>query len=173
MKILKILGVVFVLAIGAFIGYINFYQKEIVVVDGVKANKAVNLKNDVVVMQELPQSDIELKEIQIQFGTYSAQKKTEGGVLTVSLLENGEIVQQWFLQVEKLVDNAYQSFVLDKEKKLNPESNYTIKVSYHYTGDNIIAIWTNNDAKYGSFKNGEQALDGSVCYKLVYLKEKQ
>ena len=170
MTIFKIFGICLVLAVIAFIGYRLIPAKETVLTDGLVADRHIRLASDVTIEQKLPQSDIELKEIQIMFGTY---KRTNDGILTVSLLENDNLIQQWFLRAEKLADNAYQSFVLNKKKKLNPESNYIVKVSYHYSGDNFIALWTNKDAKYGSFKNGEQALDGSVCYKLVYLKEKQ
>jgi hypothetical protein len=167
MKILKILGVILVLVAGAFIGYTNFYQKEIVIVDGVKADRPIKLNNDVPVVQKLPQNDGELKEIQIQFGTY---KRTNVGVVTVTFLENGRPVQQWLWHAEKLVDNAYQSFTLENPIKLNSEKTYAIKISYHYAGDNFIAVWTNKDAKHGSFKNGDQTLAGSICYRLGYLE---
>ena len=114
MKILKILGVILVLVAGAFIGYTYFAPKKIIVADGVKANRAVKLNNDVPVVQKLPQSDGELKEIQIQFGTY---KRTNVGVVTVTLLENNIMAERWFLHTEKLVDNAYQSFILENPIK--------------------------------------------------------
>lgn len=167
MKILKILGVILVLVAGAFIGYTYFAPKKIIVADGVKANRAVKLNNDVPVVQKLPQNDGELKEIQIQFGTY---KRTNVGVVTVTLLENNIMAERWFLHTEKLVDNAYQSFILENPIKLNPQNSYSVKISSHYKDDNFIAVWTNKDAKYGSFKNGSQTLAGSICYKLGYLK---
>lgn len=170
MTVLKILGFSLILSAVAFIGYRFIPTKEIVVANGFASNRGLKLRSDVEVEQVLPKSDVELQEIQIKFGTYSAHKKNEGGVLTVSFLEDDAVVQQWFLPVEKLVDNAYQPFTLEQAKKLNPNNKYTIKISYHYTDDNFIALWTNDDAAHGSFKNGKQVLEGSVCYKLVYVK---
>ena len=170
-KILKILGFCIcaaIIAVGTFYGY-QYATEEIVIIDGVNHNKAIKLNPDVAVIQKLSNSDIKLKEIQVQFGTY---RKTKIGVLTVSLLENGKTVQQWLFEAEKLIDNAYQPFTLEKPIKLNLENNYAIKISYHYNAndDNVIAVWSNDDAQYGSFKNGEQTLNGSICYKLVYLE---
>jgi len=169
MKILKILSFCIcavIIAAGAFYGY-QYTTEEIVVMEGVKANKAVKLNSDVSIVQKLPNSNIKLKEIQIQFGTY---KRTNVGVLTVSLLENGIPMQQWLFDAEKLIDNAYQPFTLEKPIRLSPENNYAIKISYHYIGENFIAVWSNSETKHGSFKNGVQTLNGSICYKLVYLK---
>ena len=147
--------------------YIDYNREMLCAIGGgVQANAAVTLKNGFSMEQSILERNIEIKEIQIKFGTFN---KVNVGILTLCLYENDKVVQQWLLQTEKLANNAYHPFTLEKILQLNPENKYILKMSFQSAND-AVAVWSNKDTENSEFKKNDETCKGRICYRFVYLK---
>lgn len=138
--------------------------------NGIEATDAINIESGVQLEQNI--SDIPtciLSSINIMFGTHN---RTNNGELKVSLYDNEKLIQSWDILSASLIDNAYQTFKLDKPLHVSKNSKCKIIISQSYTGENGIAVWTNQNISNGYKLNGVKKTKGTICYSLTYRNER-
>lgn len=130
------------------------------------ADELVKLENGIVIRQDIPAEERELKAISVQFGTYA--KINEGSVI-VTLYEDDNPVQQWNYPTNKLKDKIYQTYNLNHKLHMKPEHSYYFTITDKYEGDNGVAIWTTRQNTNASlYSDGEKNSNNIICYRVGY-----
>lgn len=130
-----------------------------------EATQALALQSGKVFRQTLKCiPDRTIASIQIRFATY---QRVNNGILSVMLYEDENEIASWVLMTNKLVDNAVETFKLDKPYNTNADSEYRLEISESYRENNAVALWINDEVP-GGYYWGDDYNKGSVCYIFDY-----
>ncbi len=118
-----------------------------------QGNTVIDLNDDVVIKQDIPQNISDISSIQILFTTYG---KVCEGIVDVCLYENDGLMEKWSYDASDISDNSFTEFELEHRLHLTDNNDYYFSIEYHSTDENPIAVWV----------SGTDA-GNDTCYRLI------
>ena len=98
----------------------------------------IPLQPNVSFEQPMPYKDFVMTEFSLRFGTH---RRKNNGELSVSLYDNDELLDNWVVPTESLIDNGLKVFKLKKSVQMEKEHNYLLKLMVNYLDTDNIALY--------------------------------
>jgi len=154
--VVVVLAAIFIFAASKFAVYDEVYSEYLGT-----AVKAYGLESDVEYSQTFYVSGEALTSVGIQFGTMA---RINVGMMDVCFYEGDNLLKQWSVMTENVVDNQYYDFDVS-DVTSSGDHYYTISVKDVFEGDNQLLVWTYGGNRLVETSDGE-GRNYSLCLKL-------
>jgi len=126
----------------------------------------VGMENNVEYRQRVPYQEGDITAFELNFGTYRRSNK---GVLKVSMLRDSHELQSWEIDTANLSDNAYQKFNFTNPVRMNRANSYFIVLKNQFYGQNNIIFYVTNNVNSTNYIefNGKDVVNKSLAVSYI------